>query len=98
MACYDYEKEKPKIFTDEGQRDFIKVRDEALRLLEIAGAFEMFKVLKGITGDIRYMMALVDRMVELGEIKEIKEIAEGAEGVVFNNRIFIKEPKSEKQT
>ena len=92
MACYDYEKEKPKIFTDEGQRDFIKVRDEALRLLEIAGAFEMFKVLKGITGDIWYMMALVDRIVELGEIKEV------AKGVVFNNRIFIKEPKSEKQT
>lgn len=47
---YNYETEKTNIFTDEGQREFIKVRDEAKRLLKEAGAFSMLKPLKGVTG------------------------------------------------
>ena len=82
---YSYEAEKPKILTDEGQRKFLKVRDEADRLLEDAGAFMMFKPLKGIGGDSWTMMAYIDRLVELGEIEEITE-----SDVAGQHRVFIR--------
>lgn len=68
---YKYENEKPNIFLEENQIDFLKVRDRAERLLEISGAFTLEKVIKGITGSSWLMMAYVDRLVELNEIKEI---------------------------
>jgi len=81
---YQYGDERHKIFTDEGQRDFLKVRDMAKRLLDEAGAFKMPNVLRGITGDSWAMMANVDRLVELGEIKEIYR-----EDVCGQDRVFV---------
>lgn len=81
---YNYEAEKVNIFTDEGQRDFIKARDEAKRLLKEAGAFKMLKPLKGLTGSSWTMMAYIDRMVELGEIREITNA-----NVAGQDRIFV---------
>lgn len=70
---YDYQAERPKLFTEEGQRDFLKVRDAAKALLKEAGAFRQIEVLSksGISGDSWFMIACVDRLVELGEIVEI---------------------------
>jgi hypothetical protein len=70
---YDYQTERPKLFTESGQRDFLKVRDAAKELLEIAGAFRQCEVLSRakIGGDSWFMTACVDRLVELGEIVEI---------------------------
>jgi len=68
---YNYQEQRARIFTDEGQRAFLKVRDEAARLLEEAGAFMMFNPLRAITDDSWLQMAYVDRLVELGEIREI---------------------------
>ena len=82
---YLYENEKPKILTDEGQRTFLKVRDKANQLLNEAGAFEMFKSLKGVTGDTWTMMAYIDRLVELGEIREIT-----GPNVAGQNRVFVR--------
>jgi hypothetical protein len=39
MNKYTYESFKEKLFTDEGQLDFLKVRDKVHKLLDIAGAF-----------------------------------------------------------
>ena len=68
---YNYLVEKPKIFTEQGQEEFIKVRDRAKRLLNEAGASKMFSALEDVSGDVWTMMAYVDRLVELGEIREI---------------------------
>ncbi len=68
---YDYKKEKEKIFTDSGQRNFIKVRDSVKECLKKSGAFMMYYPLKNINGDSWLMMAYIDRLVELGEIREI---------------------------
>jgi len=38
---YNYATEKPKIFTEKGQREFLKVRDHVKYLLNKAGAFRM---------------------------------------------------------
>lgn len=70
---YCYENERAQLFTDRGQREFLKVRDAAQRLLEKAGAFRQTEVIReaGISGDSWFMIACVDRLVELGEIREI---------------------------
>jgi len=81
---YNYHNEKRHIFTEEGQVKFLKVRDEAQRLLKEAGAFKMFAPLKGVTGDVWEMMANIDRMVELGEIREVT-----GPDVAGQDRVFV---------
>jgi hypothetical protein len=82
---YQYEAERYKLFTDEGQRMFIKIRDKAKKLLSDGGAFMMQHVVSGITGESWTMLACVDRLVELGEIKELT--AQGR--VAGQRRVFI---------
>jgi hypothetical protein len=82
---YNYLVEKHKIFTDDGQREFLKVRDQVQFLLKEAGAFKVFSALKGISGDSWLMMAYIDRMVELNEIREITGPA-----VAGQDRVFVK--------
>jgi len=82
---YNYEELKHEIFTDEGQKVFLKVRDFIHNLLETAGAFTMGKALKATTGDSWLLMACVDRLVELNEIKEITD-----DNVLGQNRVFVK--------
>lgn len=70
--AYSYLVEKNSLFTDDGQRMFLKIRDRANQLLTQAGAFRMMEVFRGAgSGDSFTMLACVDRMVELGEIKEL---------------------------
>jgi hypothetical protein len=68
---YEYEKEKPGIFTENGQVMFLRIRDKVQSLLKQAGAFSMFSAMSDCTGESWQMMACVDRLVELGEIKEV---------------------------
>ncbi len=82
---YRYETEKPKILTDEGQRRFLMVRDNVMRLLGEAGCVRMSNAFSVLTGDCWEMMSHVDRLVEIGEIREISPSAERGQ-----DRIFIK--------
>lgn len=67
---YNCQTERAYIFTDEGQKMFLKIRDAAHDLLKIAGAFRQGELLHraGIGGDSFSLIACVDRLVELGEI------------------------------
>jgi len=65
---YLYERDREFLFTEPGQRLFIRFRDKAKALLETSGAFRMQEL-----GAMDWEeMACVDRMVELGEIVEFK--------------------------
>lgn len=68
---YDYQKQRPFVFTEEGQRDFLKIRDKAKELLAQSGAVICEKLLC-VSGDTWNMLACVDRLVELGELLEVK--------------------------
>lgn len=69
---YSYEAEKPTLFTDQGQRMFLAIRDYAFTLIEQAGAARLDKIISGARGgDSWTMLACVDRLVELGELREI---------------------------
>lgn len=70
---YDYKEIKSSILTDDGQRKFLKIRDEVIRFLKTSGAFMMDKIVYIISGDPWFTMACVDRMVELGEIIELTD-------------------------
>ena len=68
---YHYATQKPKVFTEEGQVMFLKIRDQTKRLLAQSGAAMCEKMTAGCTGDGWDMLACVDRLVELGEIVEV---------------------------
>lgn len=70
---YNYETEKAKLFTDDGQRQFLKIRDNVQKLLQQSGAVRMQEVLVGATGPTWTLLACVDRMIELGELREISQ-------------------------
>jgi hypothetical protein len=80
---YDYATEREKIFTEDGQVKFLQIRDNAQRLLTIAGAFRLDAAIKNVGGDSWLMLACVDRLVELGEIREVTEVRVPAQYRVF---------------
>lgn len=82
---YIYETQKQNIFTEEGQRMFLSIRDNINLLLKKSGAVRMQEAIMCATGNSWDMLACVDRMVELGEIREITN-----KNVAAQYRVFVK--------
>jgi len=72
-VSYSYATERSAVFTEAGQVMFLKIRDNAKRLLAIAGAVQMEKLWEGCGGSSWAMLACVDRLEELGEIRRIPD-------------------------
>jgi len=68
---YSYKTERPFIFTEEGQVQFLAVRDRVQHLIKTAGAFRMDRAIEKQSGDSWHLLACVDRLVELKEIHEL---------------------------
>jgi hypothetical protein len=83
---YTYLEQKPFVFTEEGQRTFLKIRDNVNNLCELSGAVSMEKAIAGTSGNSWELLACVDRLVELGELREVTN----SDAVPGLNRIFIK--------
>jgi hypothetical protein len=83
-----YAEIRDRLFTDEGQRTFLGIRDRAHKLLKEAGAFRLDHVTNGAVGDSWIHIACVDRLVELEEIREVR--AEGA--TAGQHRVFVAMP------
>lgn len=81
---YNYQNEKQRIFTEDGQEMFLKIRDKVQHLLKQSGAVMMQNAISGVTGDSWMMLACVDRLVEL---KKIREITSG--NVAGQHRVFV---------
>jgi hypothetical protein len=73
---YNYQRERRKLLTNEGQKALLRISDEARRLLEEKRVFWLEELLgkASLRGDAWFQLALVDRLVELGEIKEVKRM------------------------
>lgn len=82
---YNYQKEKQKVFTEEGQLMFMQIRDNVKKLLEQSGAVMLDNAIRVVTGDSWLMLACIDRIVELGEIREIPQ-----DNPAGQHRIFAK--------
>lgn len=81
---YEYEKEKPRLFTDEGQRALLQIRDKAFELTAKAGAVRSDNLL--LAGDTWQSLACIDRLVELGDLREITEPGK----VAGQDRVFVR--------
>ena len=69
---YRYSNERPYVFTEEGQFNFLKVRDFAKDILAKAGAVRADKLLAvPRSGSSWQSMALIDHLVEIGELREL---------------------------
>lgn len=80
---YRYEDEKAWLFTDEGQRALFKANKTAVYLFDKAGAANGMNIVADAGAyDTFKMMAVLDRLVELGEIVEVTS------GVRGQDRIF----------
>ncbi len=81
---YKYEDEKQQIFTEEGQKLFLNIRDRVTRLLSQSGAVRLQEAISGESGSSWEMIACLDRLVELGELVELTGDVAG------QYRVFIK--------
>jgi hypothetical protein len=81
---YNYQIQRARIFTEEGQIMFLKIRDMAKKLSKQSGAVMCDKLLC-VTGDTWDMLACVDRLVELKELIEIPNPTSSA----GQHRVFI---------
>jgi hypothetical protein len=68
---YNYQTEKPNLFTESGQIKFLEVRDKVKALLQQTGAFRMDYL--SVSGDSWATLACVDRLVELKEIVPLRD-------------------------
>lgn len=79
---YSYASERPWLFTEEGQVALLKTRDNAQRLLRLAGAFEQMRAWEGVQApDTFKNLACVDRLVELDELRCLNKGAAGQDEV-----------------
>lgn len=66
---YRYQELRAQLFTDDGQRLLLKVRDRVHALLEESGACDTEHAIAGIGGDSWLLLACLDRLSELGELE-----------------------------
>ena len=80
---YDYQKERPDLFTETGQVIFLEIRDRTKRLLKTSGACRAQEMMQGTVGSSWTHLACIDRMVELGELREVSTNKPAAQFRVF---------------
>jgi hypothetical protein len=85
-VSYSYATERDRLFTEDGQKLFLQIRDTVTRLLANAEAFRSDKAWKGCSGDSWQFLAALDRLVELGEIRELTP----AGTVAGQHRVFVR--------
>lgn len=69
---YIYKKQKKKLLTEDGQKNFIKSKDLIMKHIKESGAVMIGPLMKDMAqDDIWEMIAVFDMMVELGDLKEI---------------------------
>jgi hypothetical protein len=70
---YNYKEQRGYVFTEEGQVQFLRIRDRVKGAIKNFGAIRMDSAIRDETGSIWEIMACVDRLVELGEITEVTD-------------------------
>lgn len=85
---YNYKRERCKLFSDEGLRALVDVKDFVDKALAFAGAVRMGEIIHTVSTESNWMtMACVDRLVETEQIREITVASFG------NSRVFVRKGK-----
>lgn len=71
---YSYAEERALMFTDDGQRLFLRIRDKVEGLFAVAGACSVRAALRDMDDKIPFnpRMACLDRLCELGEAEWVR--------------------------
>jgi hypothetical protein len=89
MMTYDYQTERPKLFTKNGLLLYTAIRDQARRFLDICGAADLDHLihLPETIGaaDTYQMTACVDFLCEMGDLKEVQH----PDPISPQDRVFI---------
>lgn len=86
---YDYQKQRANLFTDEGQKLFLAVRDKTFELLKASKAVRIDAVMGHHRGGCCSSwdeLACFDRMVEVGDIREIHQEERAGQHRIFVSR------------
>ena len=83
---YHYLVEKPRLFTEGGFKMLTAIRDNARKLIDVAGCVRMDKAMGRVSGDSWQMLACMDYLVEVGELREITP----TDSVAGQSRIFVR--------
>lgn len=87
---YDYQNERPALFTESGVEILLQVRKRVAKKLAVAGAVRFDRATDGITGDSWTMLAAMDYLVEKGELREVT--APGS--CMGQHRVFVEKEHS----
>lgn len=69
---YVYSEQRAKVFLEETQPMFLKIRDAAKRLIAESGAVTAGKLIQHAgSGDSWTMLACIDRLAEIGELHPV---------------------------
>lgn len=82
--AYDYQTERPGLFTEEGVAMLAAIRDETRRRIGLAGAVRWQEAVGTATGDTWLMLACIGYMVEKGEIRKVT-----GPDVPWQHRVFV---------
>lgn len=82
---YVYEEQKARIFTEDGVKTLLSLRDRVHSFLGETGAFRVDEAL-GIEGDTYLLCAIIEFLAEIGEIKAA---AEGPD-LNFQDHVFVR--------
>jgi hypothetical protein len=85
LMSYSYKEVRPRLFTEDGTRQLISIRDSARKHLKASGAVRFQEAVRGAGGGESWtQLACFDYLVEIGELREITP--DGAPG---QHRVFV---------
>lgn len=73
QVSYNYQSERPRLFTEEGQEMLLKVQDNVQRAFAVAGACRSIEATRGVAGCSWLQLACLDRLVEMKRIVEVTD-------------------------
>ena len=79
--AYKYEVERKALFSEEGVKMLLKVRDNVDRLLKYSGAFECGYAMSNVGGDSWQHLAALDYLCEIGVLKKVYDQGRGQDQV-----------------
>jgi len=68
---YEYYKERPFVFTEEGMKKTIDILERSRKLFKIAGACMYYELTAEIMGDTWETLACVDYLVETNKLRRV---------------------------
>lgn len=81
--AYEYDNERPKLFTESGVEILLAMQDRARKLCASSGVVRLDRLTEGLSGDSWVMLAAADYLCEKDRMVEVS-----APGVMGQHRVF----------